>query len=425
MAAEEFFVSVIIILAAARVLGELFQRIHQPSLVGELLAGIILGPTILMFIMPSGDLKLLSNLAVFFLMFLAGLEMNPEEIRKSGKKAIVISVIAFLIPLLSGIGISLLFGMTTIQAMFMGLLMSITAVPVSAIILMEFGLIKSKLGNTIITAAIINDILSLVFLSVILQLVDSGPAGTVDFGSILFGALKIVAFIAGIFIFDIILRKTSHWLPNRVEPFFSRLKTKEAAFGILLMTTILLSLVAEEIGLHFIIGTFFSGLIVYKQVIGKQNFDRVYGIISAITFGFFAPLFFAMVGIEFNGRSIVDALPLFIGLLGVAILGKIGGGYIGARLAKFKKKESTGIAFLMNGRGMVELVIASIGFELGILDLTLFSVAVAIGVITTIMAPLLFRSFIKAGEIEAEPVPESENIDLPSSKRESESSSFP
>ena len=136
MATEQLFVSIVVILVAARVLGELFQRIKQPPLVGEILAGIVIGPSILGLVLPNPDLQVLSELAVFFLMFLAGLEMDPREIRKAGKAAIVISIIAFFAPLLAGTYVSLAFGLPTIQALFMGLLLSITAVPVSAIVLM-------------------------------------------------------------------------------------------------------------------------------------------------------------------------------------------------------------------------------------------------------------------------------------------------
>ena len=150
----------------------------------------------------------------------------------------------------------------------------------------------------------------------------------------------------------------------------------------------------ELIGLHFIIGTFFSGLIVYKEIIRKQNFERVYGIISAITFGFFAPIFFAIVGINVQIDLIVKVIPLFLLLTAVAILSKVGASYLGSRLARFSKDESFAIAFLMNGRGMVELVIATIGFGLGLIDITLFSIAVLIGFITTIMAPVFSRRYV-------------------------------
>src|SRR5919198_413538 len=400
MAAEQLFVSVVIILVAARLLGELFQRIKQPTLVGELLAGVIVGPSILGIVKPDESLTVLSDLAVFFLMFLAGLEMNPREIRGAGKSAAVLSIIAFTLPLLAGMyAASSLFGLTTVQSLFMGLLLSITAVPVSAMILMEFGILKSRIGNTVISAAVINDIFSLIVLSIIFQLIQtSGGAGVgtgqINLEDLAASGIRIAAFIGGIFLVDILFRKTSHWLPDRVAPYFDKLKTKEAAFGILLITTISISLVAQDIGLHFIIGTFFSGLIVYKEIIGKQNFDRVYDIISAITFGFFAPIFFAIIGIEMNVQCIASSIPLFLALLAVAILTKVGGGFVGSRLVRFSKDESLAIGFLMNGRGMVELVIASIGFAAGIIDLKLFSIAVAIGFITTIMAPIMSRPYV-------------------------------
>jgi Kef-type K+ transport system membrane component KefB len=402
MAAEQLFVSVVIILVAARLLGELFQRIKQPTLVGELLAGVIVGPSILGIVKPDESLTVLSDLAVFFLMFLAGLEMNPREIRRAGKSAAVLSIIAFTLPLLAGMyAASSLFGLTTVQSLFMGLLLSITAVPVSAIVLMEFGILKSRIGNTVITAAVINDIFSLIVLSIIFQITQTygaaaaaGTGGQINLEDLAASGIRITAFIGGIFLVDILFRKTSHWLPDRVAPYFEKLQTKEAAFGILLITTISISLVAQDIGLHFIIGTFFSGLIVYKEIIGKQNFDRVYNIISAITFGFFAPIFFAIIGIEMNAQSIASSIPLFLVLLAVAILTKVGGGFVGSRLVRFSKDESLAIGFLMNGRGMVELVIASIGFAAGIIDLKLFSIAVAIGFITTIMAPIMSRPYV-------------------------------
>ena len=395
MATEQLFVNVVIILVAARLLGEVFQRFNLPSLVGELLAGIIIGPSVLSLVRPNESLTVLSDLGVFFLMFLAGLEMDPREIRKAGIRAGILSCVAFSLPFISGFAASQLAGLNMIESLFMGLLLSITAVPVTAIVLMEFGIIKTKLGSTIITAAVINDILSLIILSVILQLSESGGTGTIDINQVLDSLIKIATFIGGIFLVDILLRKTSHWLPSRMSPLFARLQTKEAAFGILLISTILLSLTAQElIGLHFIIGTFFSGLIVYKEIIRKQNFERVYGIISAITFGFFAPIFFAIVGINVQIDLIVKVIPLFLLLTAVAILSKVGASYLGSRLARFSKDESFAIAFLMNGRGMVELVIATIGFGLGLIDITLFSIAVLIGFITTIMAPVFSRPYV-------------------------------
>ncbi len=396
MATEQLFISVVIILVAARLLGEFFQRLKMPPLVGELAAGIIIGPYVLKLITPNDSLTVLSDLGVFFLMLLAGLQMDPREIRKAGLNAAVLSVMAFSIPFVSGFTVAYFFGLPMIQSLFVALLLSITAVPVTTIVLMQLGILETKLGNTVITAAVINDIFSLVVLSIVLQLNEVGGTPVNIAEQITNSVIKISLFIGGIFLVDILFRKTNVWLQRRAAYFFDKLHTKEAAFGILLISTILVSVIAQEvIGLHFIIGTFFSGLIVYKEIIRKENFERVYGIISAITFGFFAPIFFAIIGIDINVDSIVNSLPFFI-ILGIAaILSKIGGGYIGSRLIKFTKDESLAIAFIMNGRGMVELVIAAIGFSSGIIDSTLFSITVTIGWITTIMAPVFSRPYVQ------------------------------
>jgi Kef-type K+ transport system membrane component KefB len=398
LATEQLFVSIILILVSARILGEVFQRIGQPPLVGELLAGLVIGPSILGLVGPSADLHVISNLAVFFLMFLAGLEMDPREIRRAGGSAIVISIIAFFIPLLAGTGTSLLFGLATVQSLFMGLLLSITAVPVSAIVLMQFGILNSRLGNTVITAAVVNDIMSLIMLSIILQIAADGGTAQLNVGDVMVSGINMAVFLGGIFLLDIILRKIAGGLRRKVEPFFKKLQTKEAAFGVLLITAIAISLIAQDIGLHFVIGTFFSGLVIYRGRIGRENFNKVYGTISAITFGFFAPIFFALIGIEFNVQALVNAIPLFLALLGVAIVTKVAAGYIGAKIVGFSREVSLAIGFLMNGRGMVELVIASIGFGLGIIDMTLFSIAVAIGLVTTILAPLTSRPMVSSAK---------------------------
>ena len=395
MATEELFISVVIILVATRLLGEFSQRLRLPPLVGELAAGIIIGPYVLKLVTPTESLTVLSDLGVFFLMLLAGLQMDPREIRKAGLRGGILAVIAFSLPYVGGFGIATLFGLGIVQSMFVGLLLSITAVPVSTIVLMQFGILETKLGNTVITAAVINDIFSLVVLSIVLQLHGANGAEVNIMETTINSVIKILLFIGGIFLVDILFRKANVWLQRRGTYFFDKLHTKEAAFGILLISTILVSVIAQVvIGLHFIIGTFFSGLIVYKEIIRRENFERVYGIISAISFGFFAPIFFAVIGININMDSIVNNLPLFIVLAIVAVITKVGGGYIGSRLTKFSKDECWAIAFLMNGRGMVELVIASIGYSSGIIDSTIFSITVTIGWATTILAPILSRPYV-------------------------------
>lgn len=329
------FLNIIVILASARILGQVFRRMKQPALVGEILAGVILGPTLFGIIHTDESLSLLGNVAVFFLMFIAGLEMDIKEIKKAGKSSLVISLIAFTVPFLVGSQVASLFGLTTIQFIFMGLLLSLTALPVSALVLKEFGILKSKIGNTVMTAAVINNIIALAILVIIVPFSVNGDS-QLDVSKIGISAIKLGAFIL----------------------------------------------------------VFFVGLVFGGKLFPRKESNRVYGIVSGLTFGFLAPLFFGFIGIEFDAKSIIDHIPLFVALLAIAISTKIGGGFIGAKLSKFSHNDSLAIGTLMNGRGMMELAIAAIGLTVGILDTSLFSVAVAIGFVTTILAPLLARPFI-------------------------------
>ena len=327
--------NIIVILASARILGQVFRRMKQPALVGEILAGMILGPTLFGIIHTDESLNILGSVAVFFLMIVAGLEMDLREIKKASKSAVIISLIAFTVPFLTGSQVASLFGLSTVESIFMGLLLSITALPVSAIVLMEFGILKSKIGNTVMTAAVINDIIALAILVIIVPLSVNGDSH-LDVTKIGVSAIKVGAFIS----------------------------------------------------------VFFASLIFGKKLFPKKESNRAYSIVSGLTFGFFAPLFFGFIGIEFNVKSLLDFIPLFVALLAVAITTKIGGGFIGAKISKFSNNDSLAIGTMMNGRGMMELAIAAIGLTAGILNTTLFSIAVAIGFVTTILAPLLARPFI-------------------------------
>jgi len=150
------------------------------------------------------------------------------------------------------------------------------------------------------------------------------------------------------------------------------------------------SLLAEWVGLHFIIGTFFAGLLL-NEAMGDGLLGRDTNVLSGITFGFFSPLLFAFIGVEFNAEALAGVLVLAGALLVVAIVGKLVGGYAGARLVGFSRPQSNVIAFLLNSRGFVALVIATIAYQDGLIDLALFSVVVGIGVITTIISPITAR----------------------------------
>lgn len=399
MQVEEFFIAIVIMLLAAKAFGELFRRLKQPALVGELLAGIILGPSLLGFFKPDEGFDVFMGMAVFFLMFFAGMEMNIGEIKKASKRAFVISAIAFFVPFFAGYQAGLFFGLDNSQSLFIGLLLSITAIPVSAIILMEFGLLKSKIGNAVITAAVINDILALLVLAVILQLPPDGPI-SVNHLDVMESAGKISIFFGIVAALSLVINTESFRVPQKIDLFISKLRTKEAGFGVLLILAVTFSLFAHYSDLHFIVGAFFAGLIFGKNFSQKHG-EHAHRFVSGFTFGLFAPIFFVLIGLEFNVHSLTDSMPLFVTLLAIAIATKVIAGYVGARIIRFSHNDSLVIGCLMNGRGMVELAIASIGYSVGILDIRLFSIAVAIGFITTILTPLIARPFVGRAKQEA------------------------
>ena len=321
--------------------------------------------------------------------------MDLRELKKTGKSAFIISVFSLVIPFFIGFQISILFGLSLVQSLFIGLLLSVTSVPVSAIILLELGILKTKIGNTVMSVAVVDDIITLVILAVILQIHMTGNTSfdVVDIGLFI---IPMLIYLVGIVFLAFVIYKFNYWFPHRLELFFTKAKTREATFGILIIMTITLSLLAQLAGLHFIIGTFFAGLIFSGKILGKREADKSYGILSGVTFGFFAPLFFAILGAKFSGQSLdTNVVFLLVSLVVLGIFGKTLGGFIGARLCKLSKGESLAIASLLNGRGTVGLTITALAYSIGILDLTLFSVAVAICFITTVLTPIIAKPLLK------------------------------
>jgi Kef-type K+ transport system membrane component KefB len=398
---EQLFLSIVILLAGARILGEIFRRLKQPAMIGELLAGIILGPTLFGVVRSNDSLEMLSNIAIFFVVLFIGLEMDIRQIKRTGKSAIVISLVSLTLPFLAGYEISIAFGQNMAQSLFMGLLLSVTSVPVSAMILVELGILKSKIGATVLSAAIVDDIISLVILAVILQLSKSGVTGIHNINMNIIGvsAIEITVFLAAIAFLAYIVHKINIWFPQRLEWFFVKAKTREAIFGILIIVAITISLFAQYAGLHFIIGTFFAGLIFSEKLLGKRESDHAYGIVSGITFGFFAPLYFAIIGMKFSGQSLAYSIPYLATLIGAAMITKTIGGYFGARIFKYDSTESLAIASLINGRGTVGLAITAVALSSGILDIRLYSVAVSICFITTMLTPVLAKPFLRRVQV--------------------------
>jgi Kef-type K+ transport system membrane component KefB len=389
-----FIVNLLILLLSAKLLGELAERLGQPSMIGEVLAGVILGPSLFNIISAPGEIKVIAELGVFMLIVLAGMEIEVEEIRNSIRgRNIWIALLGFLVPMASGIAIGLFFHFSNTFTIFLGLCIAITALPVSIRILMDLGKLKTAVGQRIISAAIFNDIVALLVLGIILDFNDESKNIKDLTFSILFTAMKVGVFTLVLVIayrfFKFAKRKVNVINP-RMNKFLLYLRGKESVFALVILFVLIFSSIAELLGLHFVVGAFFGAILIPRSMFANRDFEKVQRSISGITMGFLAPIFFATMGISFNFSALNDGLLLIVVLI-ASFFSKIFGGYLGGRLAGFNQAKSLTLGLGLNARGIMELVIANIALAKGFIDISVFSILVLMALLTTILTPFLLK----------------------------------
>ena len=394
-----FIVNLLILLLSAKILGEIAERLGQPAMIGEVLAGVILGPSLFNIIPVVGEIKPIADLGVFLLILMAGMEIEAEEIRNSIRgKNLWIALLGFIIPLGSGLLIGHLFHFSNIFTIFLGLCIAITALPVSIRILMDLGKLQSDVGQRIISAAIFNDIVSLMILGIVLDYNGgSGKLEDVTF-SILFTSAKVILFIVFLVIayrLISISKARVSTLNPKMERFLHYLKGKESLFALVILFVLIFSSIAELLGLHFIVGAFFGAMLFPRTLFEKSEFDQVKHSTASFTMGFLAPIFFAILGVQFNAGALTNGLLLTVVLI-ASFLSKILGGYFGSRLAGFNNLKSITIGLGLNARGIMELVIANIALQKGFIDVPVFSILVVMALLTTLITPFLLKdAFIR------------------------------
>ncbi|MFZ4401011.1 MAG: cation:proton antiporter [Bacteroidales bacterium] len=392
-----FFTNLLILLVAARLLGEIFERFKQPAMIGEIIAGIILGPSLLNFIHRTEDIKVISELGIFLLVIIAGLEINIDDILKSFKgKNLVISLLAFFLPIFSGFAVGYFFGQDLMTTAFIGLCVAITALPVSIRILMDLGKLNSEVGRKIISVAIFDDVLALTILGVLLNIKGTDMSITAVAKVSLISLLKLFVFIS-ILSFSYYLFKRITNKGNYIEVLLDKLivfiKGRESLFAIFFIFVLLFSTITETLGFHFIIGAFFASMLISESIIGKTHLKTIEKTTTSLAMGFLAPIFFAGIGLEFNFASI-NNIGLLIAVVLVSYFSKIIGGYVGGIYAGLKKSVSITLGIGLNARGIMELVIANIAYKAGLINIEIFSILVIMGILTTLTTPLMLkRSF--------------------------------
>lgn len=387
--------ALLLLLLVSRTLGELSEHLGHPAMIGEIAAGVILGPSIFGVVGFTPEIRAIADLGVLLLVFLVGMEMNLETLWKSFRgRGAWVSVAGFVLPMLLGILVGSVFGLDWTRGVFIGLCIAITALPVSARILMDLGKLQSEVGQRILSASVFNDVTSLLILGVILDVKGKGGTPATAFLSMGLAMVKALAFMAAVVLAARVVRRYSHQLFLRSHNLFDRLLRKfrgrESAFALVLLFVIAFASFSEVLGMQFVVGAFFGSMLLSYEVLGKDKFQEVQKTASDITMGFLGPIFFAAIGLEFDGASLRD-WRLVAAILLAAFAGKIFGGYLGGRLARLTKEESWAIGIGLNGRGIMELVIANIALANGFIGQQLFTILVLMAVITTMMTPFLLK----------------------------------
>ncbi|NBX68704.1 MAG: cation:proton antiporter [Proteobacteria bacterium] len=386
--------TILILLIVARLLGQLMVHLKQPALVGEIFAGILLGPAVLQWIRPNQALEGISELSVFLIVVAAGFEMEMGEVVKAIKgKGFVAAMLGFLIPLAGGIALGSAIGFDAIRTFFLGLCMSITALPVTIQILSSFNLLQSRIASFSIATSILNDILGLLCLGIILDRQEiSTSSGLVSLIiSVLKTSLKLALFAFLVFITNRLIQWGTH-KTKYIERTIQKLEDvfgPEAIFGTAIIFVLFFGSMSESLGSHFIIGAFFGALLLSHDVFGTSVFSGLQNTVTSLTSGFLGPVFFAYIGLSFSIHAFSNPLLIF-GVLSVSILTKLIAGYLGGRLLKMSHLEALGSGIILNGRGIMELVVANIAYQKKLIDQDLFSTLIIMGIVTTVVTPILF-----------------------------------
>lgn len=412
-----FLLQFAVLLASARLLGELMKRYDQPPVFGELFAGIVLGPSFLGWVAPQCSaflfpadpqqyhfIELISWLGMIFLLLFTGLELDITLLKHLGRPAILASLFGVAVPFASGYALGAAIpdqllanpGQRLIFELFMGTAMAISAVPVIAKILLDMDLLKRNIGAIIMGAAIVDDISGWTILSMLLGLATKG---VLDLSNVTVSIVSTALFVALAFLVGLrLIRRLMRWIDDRVQ-------VEEAHITAVFVLTLLCAAITELIGIHAVFGAFIAGVVLAQSPRVRVNaLEKLAGVVH----GVFTPVFFAFVGLRVDLLRLHD-LSLVGAVIGVACTGKLIGCTVGGRLGRLPWWESLAVGIGMNARGGMELIVALIGLTAGILSSEVYSSLVIMAMVTSLMAPPLLKWALRHVAISDE---ERERIEL-------------
>jgi Kef-type K+ transport system membrane component KefB len=388
-----------VILIVARFVGWLFGKLHQPRVIGEMVAGILLGPSLLGWVAQAvsaalfppaslGHLNSLSQIGLLLFMFLVGLELDLKQLRELGRTALVTSQASILAPFILGFLLAVyLYPRLSDQkvgftgfALFMSIAMSITAFPVLARILTERNLLRTRVGALAITCAAVNDVTAWCVLAGIVVVVRASAL-----------PLPLWGILAGLsaFVF-VMLLVVKPALRRLVTLYEKRGGLTHDSLALILLVTLASGWITESLGVHALFGAFLAGVVMPRH---HEFSQAVWQRLEALTVVLLLPLYFAFTGLRSSFLLIVGAGMWFYCALIIvlAVVGKFGGSLVAAKFSGMSWREAAAVGVLMNTRGLVELIILNVGLDLGILSPALFSVMVLMALVTTFMTSPLLR----------------------------------
>lgn len=370
-----FILQIVIVLFATKLAGNLAARIGQPSVLGKIIVGIILGPALLGWVHDTELLTVFSQIGVLLLMFLAGLETDLQEMNKNKKAAIYVALGGIILPIILGYAGAQYYGMSAGESIFIGLLLSATSVSISVQALRELGWLNSKEGSTLLGAAVLDDIVVVILIAVAMSFF----AGSDTNIGLLIG--KKVLFFAVL----IVLAK---WFIPKFIQVFKKFKVTESILSAGLIICFGLSYFAEFLGIAGIIGAFFAGIAIAQTEYKKEIEHKV----EPIAYGIFVPFFFVSIGLAVSFDGIGDQIGFIIVFSIIAVVSKFIGSGLGAKLAGFNTKSSMGVGAGMVSRGEVALILAAMGLEGGLLPAGYYTSIIIVIIVTTIVTPPLLKS---------------------------------
>lgn len=398
-----FIVQIVLLITVGRGLGEIMQRIGQPSVIGELLAGLLLGPSLFGWLWPAAHdavfpagaeqkamIDGLAQFGILLLLLLTGMETDLKLVRKVGRAAGIVSVTGIVIPFACGFGLGQFLPENLlphpearlVASLFLGTALSISSVKIVAVVVREMNFMRRNVGQIIIATAIIDDTIGWIIIAVIFSLASQGTLDLVSVGKAVLGTLLFLAvsFTVGRRLAFLLIR----WANDT-------LVSSSAVITVILLLMGGMALITHLIGVHTVLGAFVAGILVGESpILTRQIDERLRGLINSL----FMPVFFGLAGLTADLTVLRDPnlLMLTAALVVIASVGKFGGAFLGGALGGMNRYESFALASGMNARGSTEVIIATIGLSMGVLSQNMFSMIVTMAILTTVAMPPMLRA---------------------------------